>query len=62
MVSFGQQWIVRRFFINEDALLRQIEENKKKPVRKSSFQQKMEDLARKAKEGRDASPSRKSKS
>lgn len=62
MVSFGQQWIVRRFFINEDSLLKQIEENKKKPVKKSSFQQKMEDLARKARESRDAAPSRKSKS
>ncbi|MFM8786034.1 MAG: membrane protein insertase YidC [Bacteroidota bacterium] len=62
MVSFGQQWIVRRFFINEDSLLKQIEENKKKPVKKSSFQQKMEDLARKARENRDAAPSRKSKS
>jgi YidC/Oxa1 family membrane protein insertase len=62
MVSFGQQWIVRRFFINEDSLLKQIEENKKKPVKKSSFQQKMEDLARKARESRDAAPNRKSKS
>lgn len=62
MVSFGQQWIVRRFFINEDSLLKQIEENKKKPVKKSSFQQKMEDLARKARESRDAAPSRKLKS
>ncbi len=62
MVSFGQQWIVRRFFINEDSLLKQIEENKKKPVKKSGFQQKMEDLARKARESRDAAPNRKSKS
>lgn len=62
MVSFGQQWIVRRFFINEDSLLKQIEENKKKPVKKSSFQQKMEELARKARESRDAAPNRKSKS
>ena len=62
MVSFGQQWIVRRFFINEDSLLRQIEENKKKPVKKSSFQQKMENLARKARESRSTAPNRKSKS
>lgn len=62
MVSFGQQWLVRRFFIHEDALLRQIEENKKKPVKKSSFQQKMEEFARKARENRDGNPNRKSKS
>jgi len=62
MVSFGQQWMVRRFFINEDTLLRQIEENKKKPVKKSSFQQKMENFARKARESRNATPNRKSKS
>ncbi|MGA1330516.1 MAG: membrane protein insertase YidC [Bacteroidia bacterium] len=52
MVSFAQQWLVRRFVINEEALLRQIEENKKKPLKKSSFQQKMEDLAKKARENR----------
>jgi YidC/Oxa1 family membrane protein insertase len=61
MVSFGQQWLVRRFVINEEALLKQIEENKKKPVKKSSFQQKMEDLAKKARENRKTPPSPRSK-
>ena len=61
MVSFGQQWLVRRFVINEDALLKQIEENKKKPVKKSSFQQKMEDLAKKARENRKTPPAPRSK-
>lgn len=54
MVSFGQQWLVRRFLIDEAALLRKIEDNKKKPLKKSSFQQKLEDLAKKAKENRPA--------
>ena len=61
MVSFGQQWLVRRFVINEEALLKQIEENKKKPIKKSSFQQKMEDLAKKARENRKTPPSPRSK-
>lgn len=61
MVSFGQQWLVRRFVINEEALLKQIEENKKKPLKKSSFQQKMEDLAKKARENRKTPPAPRSK-
>jgi YidC/Oxa1 family membrane protein insertase len=61
MVSFAQQWLVRRFVINEEALLRQIEENKKKPLKKSSFQQKMEDLAKKARENRKTPPNPRNK-
>ena len=37
MVTFGQQYLMRRF-VDEDAILKKIEHNKKKPQKKSSFQ------------------------
>lgn len=46
MVTFGQQYLMRRF-VDEDAILKKIEHNKKKPQKKSAFQkmldQKMKD-------------------
>jgi YidC/Oxa1 family membrane protein insertase len=33
--------------VNEDKLHAQIQENKKKPVKKSKFEQKLEDMAKK---------------
>lgn len=46
IISYGQQWAIKKFFINEDALHQQIQDNKKKPVKKSSFQQKLEEMAK----------------
>jgi YidC/Oxa1 family membrane protein insertase len=46
VISIGQQFIMRRF-VDEDALHRKIQENKKKPVKKSAFQQRLEDMAKK---------------
>lgn len=46
VVSIGQQFLIRSF-VDEDALHRKIQENKKKPVKKSSFQQRLEDMAKK---------------
>lgn len=43
--TFTQMFAIRRF-INEDKIHARIQENKKKPVKKSAFQQKMEDLAK----------------
>ncbi len=45
MITFGQNWISNRF-IDDDAILRKIEENKKKPVVKSKWQQRIEDMAK----------------
>lgn len=45
VISIGQQFIIRRF-VDEDALHRKIQENKKKPVKKSRFQQRLEDMAK----------------
>ena len=47
MLTFGQQWLIKRF-VDEDAIHRKIQENKKKPesAKKSSFQQKLETMAK----------------
>lgn len=48
MISVLQQWIIKKFFINEDAIHRQIQENKKKPAaqKKSGFQKRLEEMAK----------------
>ncbi|MBP7400883.1 MAG: membrane protein insertase YidC [Chitinophagales bacterium] len=43
MVTFGQQWGIRRFLINDETIHAQIQENKTKPVKKSKFAQRLED-------------------
>ncbi len=44
MMSIGQMWAIKKYFINEDSIRAAIEDNKKKPVKKSSFQQRLEDM------------------
>lgn len=48
MITFLQQFLMQRF-VDQDALLRKIEEHKKRPVstKKSAFQQRLEDAAKK---------------
>ena len=46
MFTFSQQYFMKKF-IDEDAILRQLEENKKKPKKKSNFQKKLEDMQKK---------------
>ena len=50
MVTFGQQFIMRKYFIDEAAILTQIENNKKRPVKKSKFQKRLEDMAKRQQE------------
>ena len=50
MITFGQQFVMRKFFIDENAIIAQIENNKKKPVKKSKFQKRLEEMARKQQE------------
>lgn len=47
MITFGQQYLIRRF-VNEEKLHKQLQDNKKKPegTKKSKFQQKLEDMQR----------------
>jgi YidC/Oxa1 family membrane protein insertase len=43
MVSIGQMWAIKKYFIDENAIRAKIEENKKKPQSKSSFMQRLEE-------------------
>jgi len=45
LITFGQNLISKRF-IDEEAVLRKLEANKKKPAKKSKFQQKIEEAAK----------------
>jgi YidC/Oxa1 family membrane protein insertase len=46
VISMLQQFLIKRFFIDEDAIHRKIQENKKKPAKKSGFQQRLEKMAK----------------
>jgi len=45
MITFGQTFVMRKF-IDEDALHAKIQENKKKPAKQSSFQKRLEAMAK----------------
>ncbi len=45
MMTFGQMYLMRRF-VNENAIHAQLQENKKKPVKVSKFQQRLEEMAK----------------
>ncbi|MFP4470573.1 MAG: membrane protein insertase YidC [Bacteroidales bacterium] len=45
LITFAQMFIIRRT-IDEKKILKQIQLNKKKPVKKSKFQQRLEDMAK----------------
>jgi YidC/Oxa1 family membrane protein insertase len=45
IITLGQTYLIR-YFIDDEAILAKIRENKKKPVKKSNFQQKLEKMAR----------------
>ncbi len=52
MVTFGQQFVMRKYFIDDVAILKQLENNRKKPVKKSKFQKRLEDMAKKQQEAK----------
>jgi YidC/Oxa1 family membrane protein insertase len=43
MTSIGQMWMIKKYFIDENAIREKIDSNKKKPKSKSSFMQRLED-------------------
>lgn len=45
MVTFGQTFLFQRF-VDDEAIHAKIQEHKKKPVKKSNFQKKLEDMAK----------------
>ncbi len=49
MITFGQNWLIKSFFVDEEKLHKQLKENKSKkgPIKKSAFQQRLEDMAKK---------------
>jgi len=49
MITFGQNALIKRFFVDENKIKKEIEANKKKvgPVKKSRFQKKIEEMAKK---------------
>ncbi len=46
MITFGQTWAIQKFVIDHDALHAKLQENKKKPVKQSKFQQKLEQMTK----------------
>ena len=46
MITFGQTWVMQKFVIDSDALHAKIQENKKKPVKKSKFQERLEQMTK----------------
>jgi YidC/Oxa1 family membrane protein insertase len=48
VLTVAQQWAMQKFFIDEAELHRKIEENKKKPVQKSGWMKKLEDIQKQA--------------
>ncbi len=46
VVAFIQQFLIKKFLIDEEAIHRQIQENKKKPLKKSKWQERLEQLQR----------------
>ena len=45
IITFSQMFLMRKF-VNEDAIHAKLQANKKKPVKKSKFQQKLEDMSK----------------
>ena len=50
ITGYLQQWITKKFIINEEELHKKIQENKKKPAKKSMWQMRLDQLAKKQRE------------
>ncbi len=46
MITFGQTWVMQKYVIDHDKLHAKIQENKKKPVSQSKFQQRLEQMTK----------------
>ncbi|HOY38943.1 MAG: membrane protein insertase YidC [Bacteroidales bacterium] len=46
LITILQTWVIRRFFVDEEKVLAKLEENKKKPVKKSKWQERLEMAAK----------------
>jgi YidC/Oxa1 family membrane protein insertase len=52
IIAFGQQFIIKNYIIDEGAIHRRIQENKKKPVKKSRLQERLEEMTKAQKQQR----------
>lgn len=52
VVAFSQQYIIKNYIIDEDAIHKKIQANKKKPVKKSKLQERLENMAKAQQQGR----------
>ncbi|MFN8295138.1 MAG: membrane protein insertase YidC [Chitinophagales bacterium] len=50
VLTLAQNWIIQKFYVDEDAIRLQIEENKKKPKKQNTFQQKMQEMMKQQQE------------
>lgn len=50
LLGMAHQWIIQKFFIDDEKLRKQIEENKKNPKQASGWQKKLADMQRQAQE------------
>lgn len=50
ILTLAQNWIIQKFFIDEQQIHLQIQENKKKPPKQNSFQQKMQEIMKQQQE------------
>ncbi len=50
ILTLGQNWIIQKFFVNEEQIHLQIQENKKKPKKQNTFQTKMQEMMKQQQE------------
>jgi YidC/Oxa1 family membrane protein insertase len=44
VISIGQMWAIKKYFVNEDSIREKIEANKKKPKKKGGFATRIEEM------------------
>ncbi len=44
VISIGQMWAIKKYFVNEDSIREKIESNKKKPKKKGGFASRIEEM------------------
>jgi YidC/Oxa1 family membrane protein insertase len=52
VISMGQQWAIQKFFIDEEAIHKKIQDNKKNPKAPSKLSQKLADIQKQQEENR----------
>ena len=50
VITFAQQWSIKKFFINEDEIRKELHSNKAKPKKQGKFQQRLEQMLKEQQE------------